>query len=122
MLDPNVTLLTSPIKRNNLLLFHEKKTKKRTATKLRMQHFKRHAELYGEAFVVLDSRGGNLEEFFCHESSPYPPALSSEGSLNYFTKSDLLLYIMETSASSTISFDEELIAQDFYDLLLTVEY
>ncbi|PIK58485.1 hypothetical protein BSL78_04618 [Apostichopus japonicus] len=58
VLDSNVTLLTAPIKRNNSLLFHEEKSKKKTDTKLRMQHFKRHAELYGQAFVVLDSHGG----------------------------------------------------------------
>ena len=90
VLHSNDKLLTAPIKRNNLLLFHERKTKKKTAVKLRMQHFKHHAELYGKAFIVLDSRGGDLEEFFHHESSPYPPALSSEGSLNSCTKSDLL--------------------------------
>ena len=82
VLDSNDTPLTAPIKQNNLLLFHEKKTKKRSAIKLRMQHFKRHAELYGQTFLVLDSRGGDLEEFFHHESSPYPPALLSEWSLN----------------------------------------
>ena len=85
VLDSNDTLLTAPIKQNKLLLFHEKKTQKTTAAKLRMQHFKRHAELYGQAFVALDSHGGDLEEFFRHESSPYPPALSSEGSLNSCT-------------------------------------
>ncbi|CAL8290190.1 unnamed protein product [Arctogadus glacialis] len=82
VLDSHDTPLTAPIKQNNLMLFHEKKTRKKTAAKLRMQHFKRHAELYGKAFIVLESRSGNLEDFFCHESSPYPPALSCEGSLN----------------------------------------
>jgi hypothetical protein len=118
VLDSNDTLLTAPIKRNNLLLFHEKKTQKKTAIKLKMQHFKHHAELYGQAFVVLDSRGGDLEEFFRHESSPYPPALSSEGSLNSCTKSDLLVYIMEASTSSIISVDEELVAPDVYDFIV----
>lgn len=36
-----------------------------------MQHFKHHAELYGKAFIVLDSRGGDLEDFFRLKSSPY---------------------------------------------------
>ena len=118
VLESNDTLLTAPIKRNNLLLFHETKTLKKTAMKHKMQHFKQHAELYGKAFVMLDSRGGNLEEFFRHESSPYPPALSSEGSLNSCTKSDLLIYIMEASTSSAISVDEELVAPDVYDFIV----
>ena len=118
VLDSNDTPLTAPIKGNNLLLFHEKKTQKKSAIKLKMQHFKRHAELYRKAFLVLYSRGGDLEEFFQHESSPYPPALSSEGSLNSCTKSDLLVYNMEASTSSPISVDEELVARDVYDFII----
>jgi len=118
VLDSNNTLLTAPIKRNNLLLFHEKKGQKKTPIKRRVQHFKHHAELYGKAFVVLDSRGGDLEEFFRHESSPYPPVLSSEGSLNCCTKSDLLVYILEASTRSAISVDEELLAPDVYDFIV----
>jgi len=118
VLDSNDTPLTAPIKRNNLLLFHEKKTQNKSAIKLKMQHFKRHAELYGQAFLVLDSRGGDLEEFFQHESSPYPPALSSEGSLNSCTKSDLLVCILGAGTNSAVSVDEELVAPDVYDFII----
>lgn len=117
VLDSNDTPLTAPIKRNNLLLFHEKKTQKKPAIKQKMQHLKRHADLYGQAFLVLDSRGGDLELFFPHESSSYPPALSSEGSFNSCTKADLLVYIMEASTSSAISVHEELLAPDVYDFI-----
>ena len=40
VLDSNKKLLTTPIKRNNLLLYHEKKAEKKSAVKLKMQHFK----------------------------------------------------------------------------------
>ena len=59
-----------------------------------------------------------MEEFFQHESSPYPPALSSEGSLNSCTKLDLLVYIMEASTSSASSVDEELVAPDVCDFII----
>ena len=62
VLESNNTLLTAPIQKNKLLLFHEQKTQKKTALKRKVQHFKQHAELYGQAFIVLDSRGGNLQE------------------------------------------------------------
>ncbi|CAL8254510.1 unnamed protein product [Boreogadus saida] len=120
VLDSHDTPLTAQIKRNNLMLFHEKKTRKKTAAKLRMQHFKRHAELYGKAFIVLESRSGNLEDFFCHESSPYPPALSCEGSLNSCTKSDLLFYILGNPKSGGISDSEETVAPDLYDFIVIV--
>ena len=91
-----------------VLFQHPLRFIRQSSFKLKVQHFKRHAELYGQAFLVLDSRRGDLEKFLQHESSPYPPALSSEGSLNSCTKSDLLIYIMQASESSASSVDEEL--------------
>ena len=85
---------------------------------MKIRHFKHHAQLYGQAFIVLDSRGDDFEEFFRLESSPYPPALSSEGSLNSCTKSDLLHYVLEASTSTKISDDEELVALDSYDFVV----
>ena len=80
VLDSNDIPLTAPIKRNNLLLFHEKKTQKKSSLKLKIQHFKHHAELYWQAFLVLDSRGGIWRSFFntnlrhthlhCHPRGP----------------------------------------------------
>ena len=84
-----------------------------------MQHYKHHAELHGQAFVVLDSHGGDLEEFLRHGPSPYPPALSSsEGSLNSCTKSHLLHYILQATTSNTISADEKLVTPDSYDFII----
>ena len=117
-IDLNDTLVTAPIKRNSLMLFHQKNTQKQTAIKQKIQHFKHHAELYGQTFVALDNRGGDLKEFCRHESSPYPPALSSEGSLNSCTKSDLLVYSMAAGTSSAISVDEDVFAPDFNDLII----
>ena len=72
VLESNDTLLAAPIKRNNLLLFHEKKTQKKTAIKLRSQHFKHHAEFYGQAFLVLDSHGGGFRRVFSSRILPIP--------------------------------------------------
>lgn len=43
---------------------------------------------------------------------------SSEGSLNYCTKSDLLVYILGAGTSSAVSVDEELVAPDVYDFII----
>ena len=118
VLDTNDVPLTAPIKKNNLLLFHEEKTRKNTALQKKAQHFKQHTELYGQAFIMLDSRGGNLEEFFRHESSSSPASLSSEGSINSCTKSDLLACIMEASASTELSADEKLVSPDDYGVIV----
>ena len=95
-----------------------RKLEKKTALKKKAQHFKQHAELYRQALTMLDSQGGNLEEFFRHESSSSPASLSSEGSINSCTKSDLLACIMEASASTGLSADEELVAPDDYGVIV----
>lgn len=59
-----------------------------------------------------------MEDFFCLESSPYPPALSCEGSLNSCTKSDLLFYILGNPKSGGISDSEEIVAPDLYDFIV----
>ena len=57
VLDSNVTALSAPIKRNNLLLFHEVKIRKVSSVKLKVQHFKNQTDLFGKAFLMADSRG-----------------------------------------------------------------
>ncbi|KAM9391787.1 complement C5 [Pholidichthys leucotaenia] len=118
VLDTNNVPLQAPIKKNKFLLFHEEKTRKKTAVQKKVQHFEQHADLYGQAFIMVDSRGGNLEEFFRHESSSSPPALASEGSINSCKKSDLLACIMEASASTGLSADAELVAPDDYGVIV----
>ena len=44
VLHSNKTPLAAPIKRNTLLLYHEKKAPRKTANKMRLQHFRHHAE------------------------------------------------------------------------------
>ena len=56
--------------------------------------------------------------FSRHESSPYPPASSFEGSLKSCAKSGLLVYIMAADTSSAISVDEDLFAPGFYDIII----
>ena len=92
--------LEAPIKRNNLILFTETTKRKPAAVHGRVQHFKEQADLFGKAFLVLESRGGNLTEFFRHESAIYPPALSSRGKMNSCTKSDLLNCILDADTTS----------------------
>ncbi len=67
---------------------------------------------------MVDSRGGNSEEFFRHESSSSPPALASEGSTNSCNKSDLLACIMEENACTGLPADAELVAPDDYGVIV----
>lgn len=118
VLDTNNVPLQAPIKKNKFLLFHEEKIRKKTAVQKKRKHFQQHTELYGQAFIMIDSRGGNLEEFFRHESSSSPPALASEGSIYSCNKSDLLACIIETSACTGLPADVELVAPDDYGVIV----
>ena len=44
--------------------------------KLKVDQFKQQAGFFGKIFQTLKSRDGDLKEFFGHESSSWPPALS----------------------------------------------
>ena len=83
-----------------------------------MWQLKQHAELFGQAFVAIDSHGRNLANLF---GMNHPPAFSSEGVLNSCTKSDLdlllYMYIMESSARTGLSRDEELVAPKLYEFI-----
>ena len=55
--------LTAPIKRSKLQIYKDTKVKRNSAMKLR-DHFKQHAEFFGKIFLTLESRNGDLKEFF----------------------------------------------------------
>ncbi len=116
VLDTNNVPLQAPIKKNKFLLFHKEKTGKKTAVQ-KVKHFQQHTELHGQSFIMVDSRGGNLEEFFRHESSS-PPPLASEGSINSCNKLDLLACIMEAGACTGLPADAELFAPDDYRVIV----
>lgn len=63
VLDTNNVPLQAPTKKNKVLLFHQEKTREKAAVQKKVQHFLRHTDLYEQAFIIVDSRGGNLEKF-----------------------------------------------------------
>ena len=88
--------IQDPIKRNRLTIF--KPTKKRkTTTQKNLAARKDESSLFGQLFVTLDSRQGNLSLFFEHESSLPPPAMKT-----MTNKTDLLHCILEYSAEEEV--------------------
>ena len=55
--------LTAPIKSNKLQMYKETKVKRKSARKLKVDHFKQQAEFFGKIFLTLESRDGDLKEF-----------------------------------------------------------
>ena len=56
--------MTAPIKRSKLQMYKDTKVKLKSAMKLKVDHFKQQAEFFGKIFLTLESREGDLKEFF----------------------------------------------------------
>ena len=59
-----LTLMTAQIKSNKLQIYKDTKVKRKSAMKLKVDHFKQQAEFVGKIFLTLESRDGDLKEFF----------------------------------------------------------
>ena len=68
-----------PIKKNNLLLFSKKNAKSERTKPL--QETKDQLHLFSQLYVATQVRGGDMDEFFNHETLAHPPSLSKYGQL-----------------------------------------
>jgi hypothetical protein len=84
--------IMEPIKQNKLALFSRQSTKGviTGSKKLQIASLKQNCTLFSQLYISCQVREGNLDEFFAHENTSFPPALSQFGQLRFGTKSDLL--------------------------------
>ncbi len=60
-----------------------------------MKVFQNNVALLGQLYISMQSRDGDLNEFFSHETQSYPPSLSDFGKLHLpGTKSQLIPCIL----------------------------
>lgn len=79
-----------PIKRNALPLF-SKTPKQQSKEKEKCAREQQYASRFGELYISVQTRGGNLTEFFSEEQNKFPISLSESGKLYMpSTKSDLM--------------------------------
>ena len=78
------------ISRNSLPLFSTKLSVKSKVSR-NVKVLENNVALFGQLYISLQNRDGDIEEFFAHEVQSYPPSLSEFGKL-YLpgTKSQLL--------------------------------
>ena len=69
--------LDDPIKKNKLPTFKVSNTKGRSA-KTESHELKMHVRLFSQMYISTQIRGGNMEEFFSHETLQYPHSLGKE--------------------------------------------
>ena len=54
-----------------------------------------HVRLFSQMYIATQLRGGDMNEFFSHETLKHPPSLSKCGQMRSGNKSDLIGYIEE---------------------------
>ena len=82
--------LNDVIRCNKLPLFSATRTKTFLNSKQQLAYVKNDSELFSRLYIACQTRDGNLDEFFKHENSAYPPALSQDGQVSFGTKADVL--------------------------------
>ena len=83
-----------PIKRNSMPLFKKGKSKHKSKERQKIDVLKGNASLFGQLYIGMQNRNGDLTDFFSHETQPYPPSLSDSGKLHLPSKrSDLLKFL-----------------------------
>ena len=80
-----------PIKRNSLALYKRPKPKAISKQGKKIEMLQNNVALFSQLYISMQSREGDLKEFFAHEIQSFPPSLSDLGKL-YLpgTKSDIL--------------------------------
>ena len=67
----------SPNKKNLLALFKRPQLKMKSKQGKRMKILQNNVALFGQLYVSMQSRDGDLKEFFAHEIQSFPPSLLS---------------------------------------------
>ena len=81
----------NPIKKNLLALFKRPHPKATSKTGKNIKVLQNNVALFGQLYISMKSRDGDLKEFYAHEIQSFPPSLSDFGKLYLrSTKSDIL--------------------------------
>ena len=91
VIDVRCHSIHDPIKRNSLALFKNPRHKTTSKQRKKIKTLQNNVALFGQVYVTMQSRDGDLAEFFAHEIHSFPPSLSYFDKLHLpSTKSDLL--------------------------------
>lgn len=88
-------LVMDTIKQNKLPLFSRPPMRNPSKQKLEVSSLKDNCALFAQLYVSCQVRKGNIDEFFTHENTDYPPSLSEFGHLRLGGKSDLTTCLEE---------------------------
>ena len=94
-----------PIKKNSIAIFKQCRRKATSAQGKKVKMLQSNVALFGQLYISMQSRDGNLKEFFSHEIQSFPPSLSDYGRLHLpSSKSELLKCIPSSTQLEPLSF------------------
>ena len=84
------------IKKNSLTLFKTSRAKTASKHKQTIRGLQDNVGLFGQLYVSLQNREGDMQELFAHETQSFPPSISDFGKLHLpRSKSDLLKCLVD---------------------------
>ena len=93
-----------PIKRTSLALPKRPQVKTISKQGKKIKVLQNNVALFGQLYISMQNRDGDLEEFFAHEIQFFPPSLSNLGKLHLpSTKSDLVKFLTHPELSDPLS-------------------
>ena len=101
MLEERTRSIHEPIKRNNLVLFKKPSPKIQSKQGKKIKVLQNNVSLFGQLYISMQSREGDLDEFFSHEVQSFPPSLSEFGKLYLHGTKSELMKCLEPSQRST---------------------
>ena len=97
--------ITDTLQRCNLPLFGTPEKRQSSKTSNQVADLKSDCQLFSRLYIAFQAREGNLEEFFKHENSSSPPALSRNEKMRTGQKSNLITCIEVNTAFERPSVD-----------------
>ena len=89
VLEDRILSIDEPIKRNNLPLPKKPRVPIKSKQKEKVHFLQNNVQLFGQLY--LSHRESDQDEFFTHETVPFPPSITDNGKMHFLpSKSDLL--------------------------------
>ena len=107
--------MTVPNKRNKLQIYTDTKVKRKSAMKLKVDHFKQPAEFFGKTFLTLESRNENLKEFLGMRQQAGHPLYHLEDCSTLVPSQIILKCVLDPMTSK---FDNEPVSPAMYDFIV----
>ena len=80
-----------PIKKNNLPVFAKPQKRSTSKQEKKITFLQKNVTIFSQMYIALQTRDGDMDDFFAHEVQSYPPSISDDGNICLPTaKSELL--------------------------------